>query len=77
MAIYQDYAAVYDRSGQLAFSLKMIPYLARLLERHPVAGHTLLELACGTGTVAVAMAQAGPRPCWPRPGKRPNRAACR
>ncbi len=59
MAIYQDYAAVYDRSGQLAFSLKMIPYLARLLERHPVAGHTLLELACGTGTVAVAMAQAG------------------
>jgi ubiquinone/menaquinone biosynthesis C-methylase UbiE len=59
MAMYEEYASVYDASGQLAFSLKMIPYLQRLLEHHPVSGCTLLELACGTGTVAVSMAEAG------------------
>ena len=59
MAMYEHYAQVYDASGQLAFSLKMLPYIQRLLERHPAPGRTLLELACGTGTVAVAMAQAG------------------
>lgn len=59
MDIYRDYAAVYDASGQIAFSLRMVPYLQRLLERHPVEGRTLLELACGTGTVAIAFAGAG------------------
>jgi ubiquinone/menaquinone biosynthesis C-methylase UbiE len=59
MSIYQEYATVYDQSGQLAFSLKMIPYLGRLLSRHPVEGRVMLELACGTGTVALAMAEAG------------------
>jgi len=59
MSIYKDYAGVYDQSGQLAFSLRMLPYLGRLLERHPVEGKVLLELACGTGTVAIAMAEAG------------------
>lgn len=59
MPIYDQYARVYDESGQLGFSLKMIPYLQHLLERHPVSGRVLLELACGTGTVAVALAEAG------------------
>lgn len=59
MAIYQEYARVYDRAGQLAFSLRMLPYLQLLLGRHVVSGHTLLELACGTGTVAIAMAGEG------------------
>ena len=59
MSIYRDYAHVYDASGQMAFSLKMIPYLKQLLEKHPVDGSVMLELACGTGTVAVSMAQAG------------------
>ena len=59
MQTYQEYAKVYDRSGQLAFSLKMIRYLNTLLERYPLEGRRLLELACGTGTV--------PRP-WPAPG---------
>jgi ubiquinone/menaquinone biosynthesis C-methylase UbiE len=57
--IYRDYARVYDQSGQLAFSLKMISYLNRLLERHAVEGKVLLDLACGTGTVALAQAEAG------------------
>ncbi|HHX65293.1 MAG TPA: methyltransferase domain-containing protein [Chloroflexi bacterium] len=59
MAIYAEYARVYDRSGQLSFSLQMLPYLETLLERHPVAGRTMLDLACGTGTVAIAMARTG------------------
>jgi len=59
MSVYKDYARVYDRSGQLAFSLRMIDYLKTLFCRHPVYGRTHLELACGTGTVAVAMAKAG------------------
>lgn len=59
MSIYKDYAEVYDQSGQLAFSLRMLPYLQQLLERHPVQGRVMLELACGTGTVAIAMARAG------------------
>lgn len=59
MPIYADYAQVYDRSGQLKFSLDMLPYLARLLQRHPVAGQRMVDLACGTGTVALAMAAEG------------------
>jgi SAM-dependent methyltransferase len=59
MTIYQDYAEVYDASGQLAFSQRMIPYLDRLLERHPVTGRSMVEIACGTGTVAIALAEAG------------------
>jgi ubiquinone/menaquinone biosynthesis C-methylase UbiE len=59
MSIYGQYARVYDQSGQLAFSLKMVPYLSELLDRHPVAGRTVLELACGTGTVAAAFAHQG------------------
>jgi len=61
MSVYGEYAGVYDRAGQMAFSLRMIPYLRRLLCRHPVQGDRLLELACGTGTVAVSMAEAGYR----------------
>ena len=59
MSIYEDYAAVYDDSGQLSFGLRMIPYLETLLERFPVQGKTLLELACGTGTIALGFAHAG------------------
>ncbi|NLG49618.1 MAG: class I SAM-dependent methyltransferase [Chloroflexi bacterium] len=59
MSIYRDYARVYDNSGQLAFSLRMIPYLNLLIERHHVTGSVMLDLACGTGTIAIAMAQAG------------------
>ncbi|MBC7233945.1 MAG: class I SAM-dependent methyltransferase [Chloroflexi bacterium] len=59
MAIYDHYARVYDQSGQITFSLKMIPYLEELLQRHPAPARSLLDLACGTGTVAVAFAQQG------------------
>ena len=59
MAIYDHYAQVYDDSGQIAFSIKMIPYLSDLLERHPAPERSMLDLACGTGTVALSFAHQG------------------
>jgi SAM-dependent methyltransferase len=59
MDIYDRYAEVYDDSGQIAFSIKMIPYLQDLLERHPAAERSMVDLACGTGTVCLSFAQQG------------------
>lgn len=59
MSIYERYAEIYDRSGQIGFSLRAIPYLQELLARRGFEGHTMLDLACGTGTVALAFAQLG------------------
>ncbi len=59
MTIYEGYAAIYDASGQLSFSLRMIPYLEELLALYPAPGRRWLELACGTGTVAAALARRG------------------
>ena len=59
MAIYDQYAKVYDDSGQITFSIKMIPYLQDLVERHPVPAQSMLDLACGTGTVALSFAHQG------------------
>lgn len=59
MHIYDAYAAVYDDSGQIGFSLQMVPYLGGLFTRHPVERGACLDLACGTGTIALAMAREG------------------
>lgn len=59
MNTYQHYAHVYEESGQLAFSERMIGYLASLLDEFPAPGRSLVDLACGTGTVAVALAEQG------------------
>jgi len=59
MSIYDHYARVYDDSGQIVFSIKMIPYLDGLLQRHPAPGRSMLDLACGTGTVALSFARQG------------------
>lgn len=59
MGIYERYAEIYDLSGQISFSLRMIPYLQQILEEHSLAGRTMLDLACGTGTVALAFASQG------------------
>jgi len=59
MGIYEKYAQVYDKSGQMVFSLRMIPYLDDLMRRHGIEVNRFLDLACGTGTVALAFAQRG------------------
>lgn len=57
--IYQRYASIYDRSGQRRFSLRMVPYVETVLARHGVQGCSLIDVACGTGTFACAMAAKG------------------
>jgi SAM-dependent methyltransferase len=57
--IYHDYAPFYDGSGQLRFAVLMAQYLSELLERHPVAGRRALDVACGTGTLALMLADDG------------------
>jgi SAM-dependent methyltransferase len=57
--IYHEYAPFYDGSGQLRFSLLMAQYLHELLDRHPVAGRRALDVACGTGTLALLLADQG------------------
>lgn len=59
MGIYERYAAIYDRSGQIGFSLRMIPYLQEVLARRGFEGQTMLDLACGTGTLGLAFAHQG------------------
>jgi ubiquinone/menaquinone biosynthesis C-methylase UbiE len=57
--IYHDYAPFYDGSGQLRFAVLIGQYLRELLVRHPVAGRRALDLACGTGTLALLLADDG------------------
>jgi SAM-dependent methyltransferase len=57
--IYHDYAPFYDGSGQLRFAILMGQYLNELLVRHQVGGWRALDLACGTGTLALLLADAG------------------
>src|SRR3712207_3276404 len=56
--IYEVYAGVYDRTGQTHFSVLMELYLREILRMHRIDGNRLLELACGTGTLAMMMAEA-------------------
>ena len=58
-AIYQAYAPFYDGSGQIRFAVLMAHYLQELLQLHPIAGRQALDLACGTGTLALLLADAG------------------
>lgn len=56
---YARYARLYDTSGQLRFALLVHVYLYNLLRRHPVSGRRALDLACGTGTLALLLAADG------------------
>src|SRR5262245_59400546 len=59
MPIYHNYAPFYDGSGQIRFAVLMGQYLREVLSRHPVAGRRALDLACGTGTLALILADDG------------------
>ncbi|MBO9540741.1 class I SAM-dependent methyltransferase [bacterium] len=58
-ALYDAYASVYDRTGQSRFSLRMVSYARELWELSGHEPQSLLELACGTGSAAVAFANRG------------------
>ena len=57
--IYQNYAPFYDMSGQLRFAVLMGQYLTEVLARHVVRGQRALDIACGTGTLALMLADQG------------------
>ncbi len=57
--IYNRYARIYDHTGQMHFSILMNLYLQDLLRAHPVTGRSVIDLACGTGTLALLMAERG------------------
>jgi ubiquinone/menaquinone biosynthesis C-methylase UbiE len=57
--MYDRYASVYDGSGQVRYSLLIAPYLAEVLEQHPAPDGRILDLACGTGTLALMLANEG------------------
>ncbi len=61
MAVYNRFADVYDKTGSDRFSIKMFGYTQRLLSRLRFKPHSILDLACGTGTAAVLWAKNGAR----------------
>lgn len=58
-SIYNQYAAVYDRTGQIRFAVMIHVYLQDVLHRHPVPGMRMLDLACGTGTLVLMQSERG------------------
>ena len=57
--IYEKYAEIYDATGQDEFGKRMLKDLHELLKEAGLCPRTALDLACGTGTVAVLLAQEG------------------
>lgn len=56
---YERYAEIYDRMGSDEFGLKLLRLLTNTLEKHGCQPRTALDLACGTGSVALALAKKG------------------
>ena len=59
MDFYERLAEVYDSGGWMEYSRRLLPYLQEILRRFRFRQKRVLELACGTGTVAIALAQEG------------------
>lgn len=55
--IYDLLAEAYDLSGQARFSLKMVGYMLEMLALRRSKPTKILDLACGTGAAAVALAR--------------------
>lgn len=56
---YERYATVYDGSGQIRFAVLTAMYLNEIVQRHPVTGRRVLDIACGTGTLLAILAEQG------------------
>lgn len=56
-ALYETLARVYDMSGQSRFSLKMVSYMLEILALRRAKPRKIVDLACGTGAAAVALAR--------------------
>jgi ubiquinone/menaquinone biosynthesis C-methylase UbiE len=61
MAIYEEFAEIYSRGSYGDFSGKMAEALPQVLEHLKFRPSTILDVACGDGTFAVAAAAKGYR----------------
>lgn len=59
MSAYGALAASYDGLMADGAYLRRAAFLARRLKKSPIPVHTVLDLACGTGTMACLLAQRG------------------
>ena len=59
MSVYRRYAEAYAKAGQGRFSLQLVPWITAVFDRHERTPRTLVDIACGAGDFAVAMAQRG------------------
>ncbi len=57
--MYEELAEIYERAGFTRFSREMAPRLLALIGRFGNGGRRVCDLACGTGDVAVFLAQHG------------------
>lgn len=60
-SIYRRYAEAYVKAGQGRWSLQLLPWVTRVFELHAGRCESLLDVACGPGEFALAMAQRGLR----------------
>lgn len=59
LPMYDKYAKVYDQSRQDRLSKRMVPYIRQLWDQLGANPKSLLDLACGTGTAALAFTRQG------------------
>ncbi|TMI82110.1 MAG: class I SAM-dependent methyltransferase [Bacillati bacterium ANGP1] len=60
-SIYRRYAEAYVKAGQGRWSLQLVPWATAVFERNGAAPTSLVDVACGSGEFALAMAQRGLR----------------
>jgi len=58
-SIYRRYAEAYVKAGQGRWSLQLVPWVTSIFDRHGTAPASLVDVACGSGEFALAMAQRG------------------
>jgi ubiquinone/menaquinone biosynthesis C-methylase UbiE len=59
MALFEKFAYIYAKGEYTGFSRRMAELLPSVLQAYGVSPRTILDVACGEGTFAVAMAEKG------------------
>jgi ubiquinone/menaquinone biosynthesis C-methylase UbiE len=59
MSIYEEFAYFYAKGPYLQYSERMVELFPAVLERFDAQPQAILDMACGEGTFAVAMAKRG------------------
>ncbi len=70
MSCYEALAASYDGLTRDIPYEKYLRFFKTLLRRHGVTATTVLDLACGTGSLSVLLAKSMATGCWASTGRR-------